>query len=68
MSAPTLKRYRVLFRQESHYKVEVPATSEEHAITFVEEALEDGLDLDAIPYGGEHEVVTADEIEEEGAP
>jgi hypothetical protein len=38
MSAPVLKRYCVLFWQESRGKVEVPATSEEHAIAFVEGA------------------------------
>jgi hypothetical protein len=62
MSAPILKRVASCSGQQSHYKVEVPATSEEHAIAFVEGALARGLNLDATPYDGDYDVVSADEI------
>jgi hypothetical protein len=64
MSAPFIKRYRVLFWQESRCKVDVPATSPEHAKAFVEGALERGLNLDSTPYDGDYGVVSADEISE----
>jgi hypothetical protein len=68
MSAPALKRYCVLFWQDSRCKVEVPATSAEHAIAFVEGALARGLNLDATPFDGDYGVVSADEIGQGGAP
>jgi hypothetical protein len=68
MSGPILKRYRVLFWQESRCKVDVPATSPEHAMAFVEGALERGLNLQATPYDGDYDVVSADEIDGGGYP
>jgi len=62
MSIPFIKRYCVLFWQENRCKVEVQATSPEHAKAFVEGALERGLNLNATPYDGDYEVVSAEEL------
>ena len=52
----------------SRYKAWVSAASEDAAIAFVEDALDNGHDLDATVYDGENEVVCAIEIDEGGAP
>lgn len=47
MSAPTLKRYSILYWQESRCTIEITARSAKHAMSFVRRALECGVPLDA---------------------
>ena len=63
MKMKPLKQFRVLYSEQTSYKVTIKAVSEKAALKAIQKALEEGDDLNATAFAGDFDVISAEEME-----